>query len=63
MAKPAMDFELAALKLFSSQLRAAKQEPHALSLFGIRFQRAWLQVPFLSSLPSPLNFNYLLLTV
>ncbi|KAJ1691757.1 hypothetical protein LUZ63_015912 [Rhynchospora breviuscula] len=45
MAKPSMDYELAALKLFSAQLRGAKQEPHvnALCLFGIRFQRAWLQ--------------------
>ncbi|KAF3333027.1 hypothetical protein FCM35_KLT02604 [Carex littledalei] len=43
MAKASMDYELAALKLFSSHLRDAKQEPHTLSLFGIRFQRAWLQ--------------------
>ncbi|KAJ3687101.1 hypothetical protein LUZ61_016266 [Rhynchospora tenuis] len=42
---PSMDYELAALKLFSAQLRGAKQDPHAnaLCLFGIRFQRAWLQ--------------------
>lgn len=63
---PSMDYELAALKLFSSHLRAAKQELHTLSLFGIRFQRAWLQVtnhlhnP--SLLFSRLFFQYLPLT-
>ncbi|OWM68956.1 hypothetical protein CDL15_Pgr025143 [Punica granatum] len=41
-----MDYSLAALKMLSFQLTAAKQTPsqNALTLGGILFQRAWLQV-------------------
>ncbi|KAF9596724.1 hypothetical protein IFM89_012923 [Coptis chinensis] len=45
-----MDYNLAALKLLSGQLKNARQSqsqdsstPSALTLFGILFQRAWLQ--------------------
>ncbi|PKI78783.1 uncharacterized protein LOC116212342 [Punica granatum] len=40
-----MDYSLAALKMLSFQLTAAKQTPsqNALTLGGILFQRAWLQ--------------------
>ncbi|KAF7052057.1 hypothetical protein CFC21_060214 [Triticum aestivum] len=54
--RTAMDYSLAALKLFASQLAGSTTAPSsegsspAQMLFGIRFQRAWIQVP--SSSPS-----------
>jgi len=56
-----MDYTLAALKIFGSQLAGSTEAPSsegsspAQMLFGIRFQRAWMQVPKLarpSRLPS-----------
>jgi len=56
-----MDYTLAALKIFGSQLAGSTEAPSsegsspAQMLFGIRFQRAWMQVPKLarpSLLPS-----------
>ncbi|KAM0874659.1 hypothetical protein ACQ4PT_037333 [Festuca glaucescens] len=49
--RTAMDYTLAALKLFGSQLSGSTTAPDsegssaALMLFNIRFQRAWIQVP------------------
>jgi hypothetical protein len=46
-----MDYSLAALKIFGSQLASATEAPSsegaspAQMLFGIRFQRVWIQVP------------------
>ncbi|XP_039826120.1 recQ-mediated genome instability protein 2-like isoform X1 [Panicum virgatum] len=46
-----MDYTLAALKIFGSQLAGSTEAPSsegsspAQMLFGIRFQRAWMQVP------------------
>lgn len=43
-----MDYTLAALKLFCCQLKDARpttSSPSAMTLYGILFQRAWLQVP------------------
>jgi hypothetical protein len=46
-----MDYTLAALKIFSSQLADCTEAPSsegssaAQMLNGIRFQRAWIQVP------------------
>ena len=67
--RTAMDYTLAALKLFGSQLSGSTTAPSsegsspAQMLFGIRFQRAWIQVPvsrprlfllpFHSPIPSP----------
>ncbi|KAJ3674662.1 hypothetical protein LUZ60_005278 [Juncus effusus] len=39
----ALDYDLPAMKLFVSELREAEQNPNYWSLFGVRFQRAWLQ--------------------
>lgn len=46
-----MDYSLAAVKMLCSQLRHAKPTPsqNATALGGVLFQRAWLQVPNLSS--------------
>ncbi|KAG8043012.1 hypothetical protein GUJ93_ZPchr0092g38065 [Zizania palustris] len=50
VARNSMDYSLAALKLFGSQLAGATEAPssegssQAQMLYGIRFQRAWLQV-------------------
>ncbi|KAG7653543.1 RecQ-mediated genome instability protein 2 [Arabidopsis suecica] len=46
-----MDYSLAAVKMLCSQLRDAKPTPsqNATALGGVLFQRAWLQVPNLSS--------------
>lgn len=60
-ARTAMDYSLAALKLFASQLTGSTTAPSsegsspAQMLFGIRFKRAWIQVPMPdpSSLPCP----------
>lgn len=68
--RTAMDYSLAALKLLASQLAGSTTAPSsegsspAQMLFGIRFQRAWIQVPssifpvpslpFLCSEPLPL---------
>lgn len=45
---PAMDYNLAALKVFCCQLkearRASSSTPPAMTIFGILFQRAWVQV-------------------
>ncbi|CAN6317236.1 unnamed protein product [Urochloa humidicola] len=51
----AMDYSLAALKIFSSQLADATEAPSsegtsaAQMLYGIRFQRAWIQGVILSA--------------
>jgi hypothetical protein len=61
--RTAMDYTLAALKLFGSQLARSTTAPSsegsspAQMLFDIRFQRAWIQVPvsfFPASLSPPL---------
>ncbi|PNX71024.1 recQ-mediated genome instability protein 2-like [Trifolium pratense] len=46
-----MDYGLAALKLFCSQLKQAREVPsqHSFTLGGILFQRAWLQGVLISS--------------
>jgi hypothetical protein len=50
-----MDYTLAALKIFGSQLASCTEAPcsegcsAAQMLSGIRFQRAWVQVPKLTS--------------
>ncbi|KEH29927.1 putative recQ-mediated genome instability protein [Medicago truncatula] len=46
-----MDYSLAALKLFCSQLKLAREVPsqHSFTLGGILFQRAWLQGVLVSS--------------
>lgn len=55
----AMDYTLAALKLFGSQLAGSTTAPSsegssaAQMLFGTRFQRAWLQVPTTTPSLSP----------
>jgi RecQ-mediated genome instability protein 2 len=56
-----MDYTLAALKLFGSQLSGSTTAPDsegssaALMLFNIRFQRAWIQVePSLPLIPFPI---------
>jgi len=48
-----MDYSLAALKLLRVQLKDTSETPsqNALTLGGILFQRAWLQVPPLLFLP------------
>lgn len=48
-----MDYGLAALKLLCVQLKDARETPsqNALTLGGILFQRAWLQVFYTCILP------------
>lgn len=56
-----MDYSLAALKVLSAQLKDAREAPsqNALTLGGILFQRAWLQVLFfISPLLVPFFFFY-----
>ena len=54
----AMDYTLDALKIFGSQLAGSTTAPSsegsspAQMLFGLRFQRAWIQVP----VPDPASF-------
>ena len=56
-----MDYTLAALKIFGSQLADCTEAPSsegssaAQMLDGIRFQRAWIQVPKLTSSLSSLS--------
>jgi hypothetical protein len=54
-----MDYSLAALKLFCSQLKQAREVPsqHSYTLGGILFQRAWLQVSFLHFFLSLFHFQ------
>jgi hypothetical protein len=58
--RTAMDYTLAALKLFGSQLAGSTTAPSsegsspAQMLFDIRFQRAWIQVP-VSFFPASLS--------
>jgi len=57
-----MDYSLAALKLFCSQLKLAREvaSQHSFTLGGILFQRAWLQVSFLIPKRRRFHFQYFL---
>lgn len=50
-----MDYSLAALKVLCVQLKDARQTPsqNAMTLGGILFQRAWLQVFPILPIPFP----------
>ncbi|CAN6287224.1 unnamed protein product [Urochloa humidicola] len=62
-----MDYSLAALKMFGSQLAGATEAPSsegasaAQMLFGVRFQRAWVQGVIVSASYSEAGDGHLLL--